>query len=148
MSMGPWGLIGLLNREVAKLPGIFDIAVKLGKETVAVGTAAGINIEPVFGLSADDFAGNEDKVLLNALTTMTGHTGPRARTAPIHDHIKGRKNEIEFINGLVSRKGKELGIPTPYNDGVSELARAINRNELEMGPENYELLKSMLGIAD
>ncbi len=148
MSMGPWGLIGLHNREVAKLPGIFDIAVRLGKETVEVGTAMGINIEPVFGLSADDFAGDEDKVLLNALTTMTGHTGPRARTAPIHDHIKGRKNEIEFINGLVSRKGKELGIPTPYNDAVSELARAINRNELKMDPSNYELLKSRLGISD
>ncbi len=148
MSMGPWGLIGLLNREVAKLPGIFEVAVKLGKETVAVGTAMGINIEPVFGLNADDFADDEDKVLLNALTTMTGHTGPRARTAPIHDHIKGRKNEIEFINGLVSRKGKELGIPTPCNDAVSELARAINRNELEMDPSNYELLKSRLGIAD
>ena len=69
----------------------------------------GINIEPVFGLSADDFAGDEDKVLLNALTTMTGHTGPRARTAPIHDHIKGRKNEIEFVNGPRLKKGQGTG---------------------------------------
>ena len=99
-------------------------------------------------MSADDFAGDEDKVLLNALTTMTGHTGPRARTAPIHDHIKGRKNEIEFVNGLVSRKGKELGIPTPCNDAVSELARAINRNELKMDPSNFDLLKSRLGMTD
>lgn len=148
MSMGPWGLIGLLNREVMKLPGIFDIAVKLGKETVAVGTAMGLNIEPVFGLKADDVAGDEEKMLLNILTTMTGHTGPRARTAPIHDHLKGRKNEIEFINGLVSRRGKELGIPTPYNDAVSELAREINRGSLKMDPAIYDRLKAKLGIAD
>ena len=144
MSMGPWGLIGLLNREVMKLPGIFDLVVEIGKETVAVGTAIGLNVEPVFGLKEDDFTGDVEKMLLNALKTMTGHTGPRARTAPIHDHLKGRKNEIEFINGLVSRKGKEAGIPTPYNDVMSGLAREINRGNLEMDPSNYDLIKARL----
>tara|TARA_A100001037_G_scaffold57562_1_gene49704 strand:- start:364 stop:1422 length:1059 start_codon:yes stop_codon:yes gene_type:complete len=144
MSMGPWGLIGLLNREVMKLPGMFDLAVDLGMETVAVGTALGLNVEPVFGLSADDFTGEEDKMLLNALKTMTGHTGPRARTAPIHDHLKDRKNEIEFINGLVSKKGKELGISTPFNDAISELAREINLGNLKMDPSNYDLIKQKL----
>jgi len=144
MSMGPWGLIGLLNREVMKLPGIFDLAVCIGKETVAVGTAMGLNVEPVFGLKEDDFAGDVEPMLLNALKTMTGHTGPRARTAPIHDHLKGRKNEIEFINGLVSRKGKEHGVPTPYNDVLSALAREINRGNLEMDPTNYDLIKTKL----
>jgi len=73
---------------------------------------------------------------------------PRARTAPIHDHLKGRKNEIEFINGLVSRKGKELGIPTPYNDVMSEFAREINRGNLEMDPSNFDRIKAKLGMTD
>lgn len=144
MVMGPWGLLGLLNREAMKLPGIFDLAVEIGKETVAVGTAMGLNVEPVFGLKEDDFSGDEAKMLLNALTTMTGHTGPRARTAPIHDHLKGRKNEIEYINGLVSRKGQESGVPTPYNDVMRALAGEINRGTLEMDPSNYDLIKTRL----
>jgi hypothetical protein len=48
---------------------------------------------------------------------------------------------MEWIPGVVSRKGRELGIATPYNDAVVEIDRLINRRELPMQPENFELLK-------
>lgn len=35
----------------------------------------------------------------------------------------GRKSEIDGINGIVSFKGRHLGIPTPFNDKVVELAK-------------------------
>ena len=63
------------------------------------------------------------------------------RTAPIHDHIKGRTSEMAWIPGVVSRKGRELGIETPYNDAVVEIDRMINRRELKMDPSNFDLLK-------
>jgi 2-dehydropantoate 2-reductase len=69
-----------------------------------------------------------------------GHVGG-GRTAPIHDHIKGRRSEIEFISGVVARKGKELGIPTPCNEAVVEIDRSINRGDKKMDPANFELLK-------
>jgi 2-dehydropantoate 2-reductase len=69
------------------------------------------------------------------------HVGGRSRTAPIHDHIKGRRSEMDYISGLVSRKGRELGIPTPGNDAVVEIDRQINEGTLKMEPANFELLK-------
>jgi 2-dehydropantoate 2-reductase len=72
------------------------------------------------------------------------HVGSRSRTAPIHDHIKGRKSEMEFITGIVSRKGRELGIPTPYNDAVLEIDRMINKGEIRMDRSNFELLKERI----
>jgi 2-dehydropantoate 2-reductase len=75
------------------------------------------------------------------------HVGGRSRTAPIHDHIKGRKSEMEFITGLVSRKGRELGIPTPGNDAVLEIDRQINEGTLKMDRANFELLKRALSVA-
>jgi len=74
------------------------------------------------------------------MKTLLGHVS-RGRTAPIHDHIKGRRSEMEFISGVVARKGKELGIPTPFNDAVVEIDRKINKGELKMAPSNFELLK-------
>ena len=68
------------------------------------------------------------------------------RTAPIHDHIKGRKSEIEFLSGLVARKGGELGIATPGNEAVTEIDRQINGGEIRMDPSNYALLRSRLGL--
>ena len=67
--------------------------------------------------------------------------GGSSRTAPIHDHLKGRRSEMEFITGLVSRKGRELGIPTPFNDAVRELDRRINAGEIPMDPSNFERLR-------
>ena len=147
MTMGPFGLLGLGNSEAANLPGMFDIAVKLGRESLAVGAALGYRMEPLFGLRADEFAGSGDENLVTAMRTLLGHVS-RGRTAPIHDHIKGRTSEMEFIPGVVSRKGRELGIPTPCNDAVLEIDRQINRGEIKMDRANFELLKARVAASE
>ncbi len=143
MTMGPFGLLGLGNREAAALPGMFEISVSLGKESLAVGMALGYRIEPIFGLRADEFAGSSDENLVTAMKKLLEHVS-NGRTAPIHDHIKGRTSEMEYIPGLVSRQGRELGIHTPCNDAVVELDREINRGALPMDRANFDLLKARI----
>ncbi|HWI15817.1 MAG TPA: 2-dehydropantoate 2-reductase N-terminal domain-containing protein [Burkholderiales bacterium] len=145
MTMGPFGLLGLKNREAAALPGMFEISVKLGKESHAVGAALGYRVEPIFGLRADEFGGSSEENLVTAMKTLLSHVGG-GRTAPIHDHIKGRVSEMAYISGLVSRRGRELGIPTPANDAVTEIDRQINRGEIAMDASNFERLKRALGL--
>ena len=147
MTMGPHGVLGLRNGEAAELPGMADIAASIGRESLAVGTALGYRIEPIFGLRADEFAGSGDENLATTRNALMRHVGSRSRTAPIHDHIKGRKSEMEFISGLVTKKGKELGIPTPCNDAVVEIDRRINRGEIKMDRSNFELLKTKVAAA-
>ncbi len=148
MTMGPFGLLGLNNAETKKLPGVIDLSVKLGREAMEVGEALGYGVEPVFGLSSDDFTGSDDQVLVTAMKTLLEHVGPRSRTAPIQDHIKGRKSEMEYINGLVSRRARELGIPTPCNDAVAEIAQMIDDGDIEMGRANYELLQAKIAESE
>jgi 2-dehydropantoate 2-reductase len=145
MTMGPFGLLGLSNSEAANLPGMFDISVRLGRESLAVGAALGYRVEPIFGLRADEFAGSSDENLVTAMKTLLGHVS-RGRTAPIHDHIKGRRSEMEFIPGVVARKGRELGIPTPCNDVVVELDRQINKGLLEMDRSNFARLQERIRL--
>jgi 2-dehydropantoate 2-reductase len=147
MTMGPHGLLGLRNGEAIALPGMSDIAMALGRESMAVGAALGYRVEPIFGLRADEFAGSSDENLATTRSALMRHVGGRSRTAPIHDHIKGRRSEMEFITGIVSRKGAELGIPTPCNDAVLEIDRKINRGELKMDASNFELLKARVAAA-
>ncbi|HEX9685621.1 MAG TPA: 2-dehydropantoate 2-reductase [Burkholderiales bacterium] len=147
MTMGPHGLLGLRNGEAATLPGMADIAAAIGRESLAVGAALGYRIEPIFGLRADEFAGTSEENLATTREALMRHVGSRSRTAPIHDHIKGRKSEMEFITGVVSRKGRELGIPTPCNDAVLEIDQGINRGELKMERSNFERLKEKLAAA-
>ncbi len=147
MTMGPFGSFGLTNWEAAKLPGMFEISVNLGRESMAVGETLGYRMEPIFGLSEKEFSGASDEVLVTAMKTLMNHVGSKSTTAPIHDHIKGRKSEMEFINGLVSKKGREMGVPTPFNDAVAELARQIDQGELQMDVSNFDLLKARLELA-
>jgi 2-dehydropantoate 2-reductase len=142
MTMGPFGLLGLGNKDASSLPGMFDVSVTLGKESLAVGKALGYRIEPIFGLRADEFGGSDEENIVTAQKKLLQHI-TNGRTAPIHDHIKGRKSEMEWIPGVVSRKGRELGIPTPFNDAVVEIDRLINRGELKMDPSNFERLKAL-----
>jgi 2-dehydropantoate 2-reductase len=148
MTMGPFGSFGLPNWEALKLPGMFDISVALGKESMAVGAALDYRMEPIFGLSEKEFSGPPEEILVTAMNTLMKHVGEKSTTAPIHDHIKGRKSEIGLINGLVSSKGKELGVPTPFNDVVTEIASQINSGELKMDVSNFELLKTRLAQAE
>lgn len=143
MTMGPFGLLGLKNSDAAALPGMFEISVRLGKESLAVGTALAYRMEPIFGLRADEFAGSSDENLVTTMKTLLSHVGG-GRTAPIHDHIKGRTSEMAYISGLVSRRGRELGIPTPANDAVTEIDRLINRGDIAMDASNFERLKKMI----
>ena len=143
MTMGPFSLLGLRNFEAAALPGMFDISVKLGRESMAVGAALGYRMEPLFGLRADEFAGSSDENLVTTMKTLLSHVGG-GRTAPIHDHLKGRASEIAFISGVVSCRGREFGIATPANDAVVAIDRRINRGEIAMDAANYALLQAQV----
>jgi 2-dehydropantoate 2-reductase len=141
MTMGPFGLFGLLNWDAMRLPGMHEISVALGRESVAVGEALGFQLEPIFGLSADDFTGETDDLLVKAMETLMHHVGKDSQTAVVVDHKKGRRSEFEFISGHIVKMGEQTGVPTPYNRAVTDLAWQIDRGEIEMGPENFERLK-------
>jgi len=145
MTMGPFSLFGLKNWDAAALPGMTEISVGIGRESAMVGAALGHRLEPIFGLSAEDFAGPSDQVLVTAMRTLHNHVGKDATTATVQVQIKGRKTELEHITGTVVRKGREVGVPTPANDAVLELGRQIGAGTRTMDPSNLDALKAMLG---
>ncbi len=52
------------------------------------------------------------------------------------DIQKGRRTEIDFINGLVAEKGAELDIATPVNIGMVEAVKRVERLEVEPSLDN------------
>jgi 2-dehydropantoate 2-reductase len=51
------------------------------------------------------------------------------------DIMKGRRTEIDFINGLVAAKGAELKIATPANSSIVHVVRRVERGEIPPSPE-------------
>lgn len=44
----------------------------------------------------------------------------------LQDLIKGKRLEIDAINGAVVANGKAVGVPTPYNDMLYSLLKHLS----------------------
>ena len=51
--------------------------------------------------------------------------GAKARENYTQMPYQAQKTEVDFLNGTISRDGKELGIPTPMNDTLTLLIKAL-----------------------
>jgi 2-dehydropantoate 2-reductase len=50
---------------------------------------------------------------------------PAAFSSTAQDVQRGRKTEIDSLNGYVSRRGAELGVPTPINNTLTALVKLL-----------------------
>ena len=58
-----------------------------------------------------------------AYVTAFGAAMPHARPSMLLDHMAGRASELDAINGMVVVMGREMAIPTPYNDMLTSILR-------------------------
>ena len=66
------------------------------------------------------------------------------RPSMAQDVIKGRATEIEYLNGMVSDKGTEMGIKTPYSNAVVEVLKAVESGEFDIGVDNLDRVASIV----
>jgi 2-dehydropantoate 2-reductase len=140
MSNGISAITGLGHKEKALSPEARRLAIQLGGEAVTVGQALGFNLESLRGTEPDVMkaAAQGDRqafeqveaVMLKGLARMTDE----GRPSTVHDIQKGRRTEIDFINGLVAAKGDETGIPTPTHRALVEVLKQVERGEVEPDP--------------
>ena len=48
------------------------------------------------------------------------------------------------MNGLVAAKGREAGIPTPFNDEITRMVVQIEKGEMTFGPEHLKKLEGLV----
>jgi 2-dehydropantoate 2-reductase len=62
-----------------------------------------------------------------------------AKASMLQDLEKGKKSEVDMINGFVCQTGKQHGIDTPFNDKVVEIVTGIENKQLPLSMENVKL---------
>lgn len=55
--------------------------------------------------------------------TAFGASMPKARPSMLLDHMAGRPSELDAINGIIPVLGREMAVPTPYNDTLTAILR-------------------------
>ena len=63
------------------------------------------------------------------------------------DVRKGRTTEIEFLNGWIVRKGRDVGVPTPLSAAVTGLIHRVEDGSLKPDPSNVKIFSQLLATA-
>lgn len=81
-------------------------------EVLAVAKAAGIKPP-----------GLEDPQIALAGAYKIAQQMAATRSSTAQDMMRGKKTEIDSLNGFIARKGRELGVPTPLNHALYTLVK-------------------------
>jgi 2-dehydropantoate 2-reductase len=135
-------MTGLGGRDIAAEPRGREITIRLGSESARVGLALGHRVVKFGAASAEQWAEagmNADtyRAIEAALVPKAGSTR-NWRSSMAQDVIKGRRTEIEFMNGFVVARGKEVGVETPVSEAVVEIVREIDTKRRKPSPDHIE----------
>ena len=114
------------------------LTIRLGCSAVRVGRALGLALEPISGLDLDVLARAEDDPAAMAEVTrqILAHGSTRnadQRPSMGQDVRKGRRTETGAINGLVARRGEEVGVDASLHARVDAVMRRVERGEVSPG---------------
>ena len=142
-------MTGLGSIEIAKQARGREITIRIAQESAAVGLKQGYRIPKFNGREAEQWAqaGRPDvyQELDAALTPKEGGSARNWRASMAQDAIKGRRSEIDYMNGLVVDKGREVGVPTPVSSAVVGLMREVDAGTRKPAAEHIELALTRAG---
>src|SRR3954454_17175343 len=144
MGNGVTAATGLTTPDCARNPAILKFQIKLAAEGIRVGRALGYQLEKVRGIEPDVLvrADDGDKAANDQVESVMIPKGPGnprdsiQRPSMAQDILKGRRTEIEQMNGFIARKGAETGVPAPSHAKLTELVTKIERGELKPSPSH------------
>jgi 2-dehydropantoate 2-reductase len=145
MHNGVSAASGLSGNAIRQDERIRKVIIKLGGEGVRVGQALGYKLEDIAGQDADKLAraAEGDRAALDEVESLmlalrnSQQRSEHQRPSMGQDMLKGRRTEIDFINGVIVEKGREAGIPTPTHE---KLIAAVKKVELGQAPPSPEHL--------
>jgi 2-dehydropantoate 2-reductase len=141
------GITGMGSAAVRKEPAAFPVCLKIACEALTVAQTLGVHVEAVGGLSGQRYldagrgVGREE---LRATWAEAGQSLGAGRPSLLQDMMKGRRTEVDYLNGYVVCKGREAGVPTPVNEAVVAITKRVETGELAQDPANLQLLTTLL----
>ncbi len=107
---GPCTVLGCTLGQLVAAGAAWPVAASCAREAFAVAGRLGVS------LGFDD-----PEPYVRAYGSRIGG----ARPSMLLDLTAGRRCEIDFINGAIPRLGRDLGVPTPFNETVTALVKGL-----------------------
>ena len=142
MGNGVSAATGLSSSDCARDDTIRRFQIRLAGEAIRVGQALGYPLEKIRGLDPERMAlaAEGDAAALAeteaALMPKAG-ANPRAdiqRPSMAQDIRKGRRTEIDAMNGFIAAKGATVGIAAPSHVKLTQIVTRVERGEVKPSP--------------
>ena len=140
MKNGVSAATGMTGTDCDRNDAVRRFSIKLGGEAVRVGQALGYHIEKIGKFEPELLAraAEDDKAALDEVEAIlrpgsNTNPNPRAdiqRPSMAQDIIKGRRTEIEFMNGYIAERGNFIGVKAPTHAKLTEIVKKVERKEL------------------
>src|ERR1700746_1167152 len=148
MGNGLSACTGLISREMIKHESIRHFSTRLGSEAIRVGQALGYTFDEVSHMDPETLArageGDPEAQRENddhRLDEANRPGGGEHRPSMGQDMVKGRRTEIQFLNGFVVREGEKVGIAAPTNAVLTDIVTRVERGELKPDPKHITDLR-------
>jgi 2-dehydropantoate 2-reductase len=111
---------------------------------VAVGRALGVNLEAIGGRAADAWLEDDISAIPDPPPTTTaarpasGEDGGGWQASTSQDIAKGRRTEIDYLNGYVAARGREVEVPTPVNEAIVAVFKEVESGLRAPDPANVD----------
>jgi len=142
MGNGVSAATGLSSADCARNAAIRRFQVALAGEGIRVGQALGYQLEKIRGLEPERLAlAHEGDAAafaeVEAALTPKPGANPRAdiqRPSMAQDIRKGRRTEIDAMNGFIAVKGAQIGVPAPSHAKLAGIVTRVERGEVAPVP--------------
>jgi 2-dehydropantoate 2-reductase len=148
MGNGLSACTGMITRDLVKNDVIRHFSNRLGSEAIRVGQALGYTFDEVSHMdpeliarSGEGDATAQKEIDDHRLAEANRPGGGEHRPSMGQDMVKGRRTEINFLNGFVVQKGKEVGIDAPTNAILTDIVLRVERGELKPSPDHITDLR-------
>jgi 2-dehydropantoate 2-reductase len=141
MANGVSACTGLSGVQITQNEPIRHFQARLGSEAIRIGEALGYRLEDINHMPPELIAraGEGD---VEALARYDEHRlGARRGSADQRpsmgqDMMKGRRTEIEYLNGFVVREGEKIGLVARANAALVDIVKKVERGELKPDPRH------------
>ena len=136
-------ICGMTLGKMLAIKKLRNIFIEIICEAVQVSNRAGIRIEKYTGkLDFYTFIENSSlfsKFMKHVKIRIIGMKYRKLKSSSLQSLETGRKTEIDFLNGYIVDKGKEVHVNTPLNNLLVSLVKDIEDGRRAIGYDNFNL---------
>lgn len=139
--------IGGVFGDVSEGKEMKGLAVKCMKECIDVGRASGAAFAPVQGKDITKlfyYTNPVKKALAKAILPIAMKKHREIEPSMLQDLRKGKKCEVDAINGVVCEFGRKYSVPTPINDRIADVIHQVQDGNLKPEKRNIALFRDLM----